>query len=241
MSGSNVAVLFRSYAKNDSLVEEVVGRALVSIRKANSLMFDRVFVVVPTDYDCGATSAYLAQAITAADSLRAEVFPAVGHHSCGALNQALAALVGTVAYVAIVSNKASGYLSAEVLARALLLLEGGLKVVGVRISELDEVHESPIENTFAIWDLEALLAVGGFDSELGVEEVAPLARLMQKFGACAALISAEQGDAKLNVRKSADGQARHDEVRSTKRERQGLEAARVGVTLDWMKSNIVVM
>lgn len=235
-----MAIVFRSYAKDPALVDEIVGRALTSIRKANSLGFDRVMVVVPTDYDRGGVPLALARSMRVkAPALTAEILAADGHHSSGALNQALAALRGTVNYVAIVSHKATGYLSASVLARAVEQLESGIKVVGVRISELDDVHESPIENTLAIWNLEELMLVGGFDSDLGVEEVAPLVRLMQKFGACAALVSACSDTAKLDIRASGDGVLRHNEVKSTKRERQALEATRVGVTLEWIKSNII--
>ncbi|MFA5831671.1 MAG: hypothetical protein WC878_07645 [Candidatus Paceibacterota bacterium] len=113
-------------------------------------------------------------------------------------------------------------------------------VVGVRIKELNDVQDSPIQNTFAVWDMKTMpfneKHQWGFDSELGVEEVAPLIRLQKLYGKCAAVINAEGS---LDIRESEDGKARHKEVRDTKRALQEQEAKRLGVTLDFVKENIV--
>lgn len=238
MTKPSCGIFFRSYAKTKEQVPEVVSRALVSVRKANALGFDRKLVIVPTDYDYGGTVACLNEAFLL-EGLRAEVFPASGHHSGEALNQALRAVQDDVGFVAIVSNKASEYLSFGIVNNADDLLHAGFDVVGVRIGELEDVHAMPIENTLAFWNVRALLDVGGFDSIIGVEEIAPLARLMKKSGRCAALISPSE-DATLRIRESVDGKTRHKEVRETKRRRQEQEAARVGVTLAWMNKNIAI-
>ncbi len=238
MTQARRGIFLRSYAKTEAQLAEVAKRALVSVRKAILCGFDRVLVVVPTDYDFGGTVASLTEAFQR-EGLRAEVCPATGHHSGEALNQALRAVSGDVEFVAIVSNKASEYLSFGVMDSAANLLLSGFDVVGVRISELDVVHAMPIENTMAFWNVQALLDVGGFDSVIGVEEVAPLARLIKKHGKCAVLISPSEETA-LRIRDSEDGKAHHVEVKDTKRARQEQEAARAGVTLEWINENIAI-
>ncbi len=232
--------IFRSYAKKPELVGEIVERALVSARQTIALMgSDSGFVlfVVPMDFDCGETAAALKQAFTSA-GLSARVLSAPGHHSCGALNKALKyCSLESVEQMFIVSNKAIDYLDAATVKKLGAALSCGMKVVGVNIPELQDVQESPIQNTLAGWDVAALIGVGGFEAENGVEEVAPLIRLLQKFPRSAGIMPASAW--KLNVRASADGKARHAEVKETKRVRQEAEATRLGVSLDWVKESLV--
>ena len=96
----------------------------------------------------------------------------------------------------------------------------------------------PIENTACFWDLEALRRVGWFDSKIGVEEVSAIARISQKHAKkCVTLIPGASGY--LNIAKSREG--RHKEVVDTKKARQESEAARVGVTLEWLNQQIVIV
>jgi len=238
-----IAAVFRSYAKTEEQVDEVVARALESAKVAAELKVDgrevfcRVIILVPTDYDYrGETAKKLVAAFQNVKS-RAEVMVASGHHSSEALNHVMRVLNdANVDHALIISNKALSYLKADIMKKASALLDFNL-VVGVRIKELDDVHEMPIENTFAIWNVEHLLAVGGFTSKSGVEEIAPLSSMVERFRFCATIITSS-GGGKLDIRKSADGAARHEEVKQTKRERQQLEAERCGVSLEFLNENI---
>ena len=242
-----MGIIFRSYAKKQELVPEVVERTIISIKQAMSIRFfdtpcfEKIFVMVPTDYDCGFTAEELEKRITEESlSLWVDVLPCRGHHSCQVLNSAMIRMQWYhIRFCLIMSHKAISYLTSETMRKVIFALYQNFHVVGVRIKELNDVQESPIQNTFAVWDIRMMpyeKRQWGFDSELGVEEVAPLIRLQKLYGKCAAVISAEGS---LNIRGSEDGKARHKEVRDTKRARQAQEAARLGVTLEFVKENIV--
>lgn len=231
MAAGNIGLLFRSYAKKPEGVDEVVTRAVESARRAEAEGVKNVIFIVPTDYDCGVTPSRLLE-----EGLN--VLEARGHHSSGVLNAGLELLkVYGVKYAGIVSNKAVGMLNASLLQVAEQFLDSGEFCVGLQIQELEDVQEIPITNTCAFWNIDKLLSVGGFDSETGVEEITALVRLMCKFGHGTTSVVATGGE-KLNVRKSADGQARHSVVKETKRVRQESEAARMGVKLSWISCGI---
>ena len=238
-----VGIIFRSYAKEVGLVPEVVKRAVLSAQKSSELrvgtdvLFEKVLILVPVDYDCGETGSRIRTALEQS-RVTAEVLEVSGHHSSKALNFGIRCLYDIgFDYVVIMSNKALEYLKFTVMKGVLSALDVGNKVVGVRINELDDVHAVPIENTFCAWDIHALLSVDGFDSKIGVEEIAPIIRLTRKFGVCTKLIS-PQTEAKLNIRESTDGKVRHKDVKDTKRERQEAEAIRLGATIEWVLQHI---
>lgn len=240
---SRVAVVFRSYAKSSEVVPEVVSRALVSARAATTLMaadgtpvFQEVLFLVPTDYDCGETVTALKKLFDS-EGVSARVCGASGHHSCGALNVAVElAHASQCSVVTIISNKAIGYLTSGIMVRALEEINANSAMVGVEIPELSVVSPVPINNTFAVWDVQKLMSVGMFETEVGVEEMAPIGRLVEK-GETLSLI-ASQGETSLTLRQSTDGQARHSEVKNTKTNRQLDELARVGVSLEQVLSSI---
>jgi hypothetical protein len=251
-----IGIIFRSYAKTPELVPEVVERAITSVKKARNIcffdkpFFNKIIIAVPTDYDCGLTMGQLHQKIRNDDDVTlqwsVQILPFKGHHSCEVLNSAMSEMERWgPRFCLIASHKAISYLTEDNMRKVIFALYNGFRVVGVRIKELNDVQESPIQNTFAVWDLkemgsfimeEGKITELIFDSELGVEEVAPLIRLQKLYGKCAAVINAEGS---LNIRESEDGKARHKEVRDTKRALQEQEAARLGVTLDFVKENIV--
>lgn len=243
-----IGIIFRSYAKKPELVPEVVERAIKSIKQAMSISFfdthcfEKIFIVVPIDYDCGLTAGELEKRISEESlSLWVDVLCYHGHHSCEVLDVAMTKMGWYyIRFCLIISHKAIQYLTTETMRKVIFALYQDFHVVGVRIKELNDVQESPIQNTFAVWDMKTMpfneKHQWGFDSELGVEEVAPLIRLQKLYGKCAAIINAEGS---LNIRESEDGKARHKEVRDTKRARQEQEATRLGVTLDFIKENIV--
>ncbi len=205
-------------------------------------MISRVLFVVPIDFDCGRTVDRIRQALRfeELDHL-CDVLPAHGHHSCGALNQGLHFLqAADIKYVAIVSNKVIEHVNQDVLETIACQLNAGNLVVGVKIQELADVEELPIENTFAVWDVEKLLSVGGFDSEIGVEEIAPIVKLVKMYGACVSVIQPKTG-VKLNIRQSEDGKARHAEVKSTKGARQLQELQRMDISLEKVRRYIHIL
>lgn len=175
-----------------------------------------------------------------AENLPVQVLGAPGHHSNGALNHAIELVAQKhCSVVAILSNKAVGYLNRDVIERANQLINfDHVAVVGVEIPELSEVSPIPINNTFAVWDVEKLWVVGLFDSDIGVEEMAPIGRLVRK-GENLAVISSG-AEVSLSLRQSADGQARHDDVKNTKSTRQLKELERVGVSVDEVLEKITV-
>lgn len=244
-------VILRSYAKNSEEVPAVVARAVRSIKhiwsvrdKNDRHIFKSVVVVVPKDYDCGLTAKAVRMALPPYDpffEFNSMVIEPKGHHSCEALNEGVSVLYEQgIDYVEIVSNKAIGAMTH---ANCYLMLEAfrrGAKVVGVATDELaDIVKAGRVQNTFAGWEVKALLEVGGFDSQTGVEEIAPSVRLIQKYGPCIGVIAPAEMPA-LDIRKSADGVARHNEVMTTKNSRQCDECDRMGVDFEFIKQGILV-
>lgn len=228
------AVLFRSYAKERDLIPEVVKRALESAKHVAD-MFDSCVFLVPIDHDCGGTIVALRSAI-ANEDLTASVIGCAGFHSCGALNEAVRALEwAEFDVVCIVSNKAVSYLTDETVSKAIDVMESGSKVVGVLIGELSSVEVFPIENTACFWNIPALLKAGGFQSDSQVEEIAPVVKILKDNGEVAVIT----GKGELNIRSSADGQARHTEVKKEKQRKQSAELKRLGVDPKWVNSRIV--
>lgn len=245
--GKKIGLLLRSYAKKAEDVPGVVARAIKSIEHASGLrnedgrpLFVDIVVVVPREYDCGYTAGAILKELPSSLLRRVSAFEVPGHHSCRALNGGIDVLASLgVDYAIIISNKAIEALTASTVKAVLEALDKGAKVVGVAIDELqDVVLEGRIQNTFSGWDVQALLAVGGFDSEKGVEEVAPTVRLIRKYGPCIAVLNPNKKLA-LDIRKTADGDARHKEVMTTKLERQLAEAKRVGADFDFIKDGIM--
>lgn len=244
-----IGLLLRSYAKNPEDVAGVVARARKSIAHANSLhypdgeaIFQAIVVLVPQDYDCGGTSRALLKEINFFEDC--DVCPLVqeasGYHSCGALNVGITILdLSSFDYAVIISNKAIQSLTTETMEAMLEAFDRGAKVVGVAVDELqDVVLEGRIQNTFSGWDVQALVGVGGFDSEKDVEEVSPTVRLIFEHGPCIAVLDPTDKTA-LDIRKSADGKDRHKEVMTTKLARQLEEADRMGVGFNFIKGGIM--
>lgn len=242
------AVILRSFAKTSAEVEDVVNRTIESIRSVNELLFKngepvfQIMVAVPLGKDCGETTSRMRCEIRKVfgDVKNVVVIGFNGDPNSEVLNNAIGALERDdgIGIVAIVSNKAIAYLTPEVVAQAIDFIDSGMHVVGVHITDLDDALEVPIDNTCAFWNTTSLFNVGRFDSNIGVEGITPMARLMKRYGDCAVLV---QGSpvAKLDVRKS--GEQAYAAVRGSKRERQELEAARVGVTLEWINSKIRII
>lgn len=140
---------------------------------------------------------------------------------CAILNRSLAIQTrNRIDYSLILSMEALEYVTEETLLQMILAMTKGAKVSGVAIKELAEsVHNGKIANTFALWSTIDLISVGGFDlmaagvydersasfikgfsddegeivyyEQKGVEEMIPLARMVDAYGECIAPIDPE--------------------------------------------------
>ncbi len=243
-----IGLLLRSYAKTDEDVPSVVERAVKSITVAYGLrfwplvpVFGAIVVLVPCDHDCKKTANAILRTLPHYYiDQNVYVVEVLGHHSCGALNDGMDILATLgMDYSVVVSNKAIESLTADTMEVMTEAFEKGAKAVGVAVDELQgAVLTGRIQNTFSGWDIKALREIGGFDSEIGVEEIAPTVRLIQKYGPCIAVLHPHDVPP-LDIRKSAEGEARHAEVMNTKIERQIAEVKRLDVDFSFIKSGIM--
>jgi len=139
---------------------------------------------------------------------------------CSLLNYGIAKqLRAGCDYSVIASAEANAYWGSDVPTQMARAAGAGARAIGVAINELTEsVLAGRIANTMAMWHLESLVTVGAFDLRAqkprndqearfmrgtgrdgtarmyhlaGVEEVIPLARLVDTFGPCIAPIVAD--------------------------------------------------
>lgn len=237
-------VLLRVYTPKAEEVAERVERALKHVRQILRVSkefpaLQRVVLLVPHDYDCGLVYRALWSRI-ATEWLKdfVAIYTPHGHHSCEVLNRGLTKLSRDVSHTVIISGKAMSYLTPSTMRAIDGTFADGAKVSGLAVDELrDIVLAGRIQNTFAAWENESLIKVGAFDSKLGVEEIAPLVRMVKKFECCIAPIDVVTG--KLEVLASETALARHHEVMTTKIERQQQELKRVDSNFDEISAGIM--
>ncbi len=233
--------------------------------------FDSLQVVIPTnpafvDCDFGGTAEVLRS--EGFVSGNASVFETKHDLFCGSLNQAaVRALSAGCDHLMVVSPEVASYLKAENIMQMIEALKTDAKVSGLAINELAEsVMEGRIANTLALWNIEALLSVGGFDlrasnarrddrlqqfvrgqgangGELfyplaGVEETIPLCRLIDQYGKCIAPIRPATGGVWEEPTES-EALARHRKKMASKWARQALMAGLVGADLDYLKTGLM--
>ena len=237
-------VLVRVYTPKAEEVESRVGRALEHARRILAVheefsALKRVVFLVPRDYDCGKTyQALLCGLKEGGLQSSVDIYAPPGYHSCEVLNEGLGELYGSVSHALIVSGKAMSYLTHSALLAIDQAFARGAKVSGLAIDELcDIVLAGRIQNTFAAWDINALLGVGGFDCRTDVEEMAPLVRLALQFGRCVAPIEVEGSS--LDVPATATAQERHRRVMATKLEKQQAECRRLGACFEFIRGAIM--
>ncbi len=243
-------LLLRSYAKKACDAEDVAERAMMSVIRGyyhhtndGADTFEQIVVLVPRDYDCGDTAGIIRKELEKEGLTdRAIVLAPQGHHSCGVLNAGIELLEGEgIERAVIISNKTITALTNQAMNAVSIAFEHGAKVVGVGVDELEEiVRAGRVQNTFAVWDIKALMEVGGFDSDGGVEEIVPSIRLVRKYGQCIAVLVPSETST-LNIRKSPDGEARHKEVMDTKLARQQTEADRLGADLSILTDGLMAL
>lgn len=238
-------ILVRVYTPKPEEVPDRVERALGHARHILEVMNEfpamkRAIFLVPSDHDCKETLLALrtrfAHEAISISKITVLSFP--GHHSCEVLNRGLTELSYDTSHALIVSGKMISYLTRAALLSIDQAFERGAKVVGVAADELrDIVLAGRIQNTFAGWDITALLDEYAFDSKGGVEEVAPLIRLARRFGRCIAPIDIDGGV--LDVHASETAIARHKKVMATKIARQTAECERLDSSFEFIQSAIM--
>ncbi len=258
----DIGVIIRQFAQRPERQVESVDRVLQTIRVAEGIsrnqpdwsLFPRVIVpedVRYRDHDCGGTAGLIHEVV------RSERFSRVislekGDSFCGALNRGVwECVTDTFQYALIMSPKAREYLTAENvdLMREALSKPGAL-VAGLVLPELaDSIREGRIANTFAMWYLPALVQVGGFDlmarqgfigedrPNAGVEEIAPLIRLVETFGPCIVPVE-PAGEAALSLRSDS---GTHGTKIDTKLPRQQAHASALGVgdVVEFLKGGVL--
>jgi hypothetical protein len=243
MMHKTYGVLVRVYTPKAEEVPARVERAVAHAQQLATLwlthpVIQRIAFVVPSEYDCGATATALEDQLLEEGMRGIDVWSLPGHHSCEVLNEGIARLQLAVTHAVIISGKAMSYLTVEAMNAVDQAFADSAKVAGVAVDELREVVLSGrIQNTFAAWDIDALRGVGGFDSSLGIEEIAPTARLAEKYGRCIAPLDAAGGA--LNIAPSETARARHLDVMTTKLARQRSEAERVGSSFEQIMAAIL--
>lgn len=240
MTVRTYGVLLRVYTPKTEEVTDRVERALRSVRQILEVnpVLQRTILLVPRDYDCGQTQQALSKRISV-EGLKdfVKVRAPHGHHSCEVLNDGLMELRG-VSHALIISGKAVSYLTPAAMLAIDQVFEKGAKVAGLAIDELrDIVLAGRIQNTFAAWDVDALLGVGGFDSKTCVEEITPLVRLARAFGPCIAPIDFD--GVKLDIHTSETARKSHREVMMNKLARQHAECMRVGSDFQFIQDAVM--
>ena len=223
-----------------------------------------------SDTDCGLTTEEIKKELVLEKNVHVHEFNH-GDIFCGALNFGVAIQSRNgIDYTAVASTEALTYLTEDnLLAMVEALCEGAL-ATGVAINELsDSIMAGRLANTLAIWHNISLLSVGGFDlraakpknekdafylkgwseqkkSEVyyqlgGVEEVIPLARMVETFGPCIVPILSQDGQYYIvpNAEKEPELYNRHVSKMGTKLERQTAFLAQIGYDPSYLKGGIL--
>lgn len=224
------------------------------------------------DADCGRTADALSDHFGHEKNLFVTDF-SYGDIFCGILNYGVAhQLRHGVNYSIIVSAEAFSYMTPETMTAMVNAARKGALAIGVAINELTpSILDGRIANTFAMWHNESLMTVGGFDLRAakpvddrsafymkgwssekqedvfyhlaGVEEVIPLARMVQIFGPCIAPIL-PQGEG-IQRYQAPDPAAepelwkRHIAKMGTKFQRQCALLAQIGVEPSFLEGGVM--
>lgn len=217
---------------------------LTQLRKA--ALQDDVVILVPTDKDCGETAQSLTAAVQKNGFQRQVVILAVsGSPNTTVLNDGVAHLhQNDCTHVCIVSGKAQRFITTPVLVEIIDAVTGGAKVVGVAVDvELtNRIAAGFVLNTFAVWEINALLQAGGFtvehdSSKGGVEEVAPLVGIVRNHPASIAVLIPKLDD--LHPGLVIVDHDRLAAVRADKLERQNDILTRLQVDEEYLRPGLM--
>ncbi len=223
------------------------------------------------DADCGLTYKAMVDAFSDRNGVVIEEVP-FGDIFCGLGNYGFAKqLRGGMNYTMTMSPEVHSYLHLENLIPMIEALMSGAKAVGLALNELSQsVLEGRLSGTFMMWDLISLLTVGGLDLRAarpkderlahymrgwheekgevyyplaGVEEMIPLAYLVDYFGPClAALLPRGANDQCYQVPDrltQPELWERHVRKMGTKFERQSTHLASIGYDISWLKGGLM--
>lgn len=224
-----------------------------------------------SESDCGKTASALREAFIKQPIVHISEVKR-GDLYCGILNYGIAKQMrDRIDYSLILSPDARSYMTKKTMISVLKAVSEGARAVGVAINELTEsILHGRLANTFCLWDNIALMSVGGFDLRAakptderfakymrgwskeegevfyplaGVEEIIPLARLVETFGPCLAAVLPEgKGIQKYEVPdplKQPELYERHRRKMGTKIERQTAHLETLGVDITFLKGGIM--
>ncbi len=273
-----VGLILRTYAGKEEDIPkraDMVASAIEATRKAkvNGIpVIRRIDILIPTDKrykdaDCGKTATYLSERFNAGNGVFVTEVP-FGDRFCQVLNRGLAIQQQNGCnFSMIASPEAFSYMNPEVMTEMVEAVPKGALAIGVAINELTQsVMEGRLANTFAMWHIESLIQVGGFDLRAavpvdekftvwiddgtgklivaqGVEEVIPLARMSEAFGPCIAPIMPRgEGIQKYEVpdeKTHLEAYAKHMQKMGTKSPRQKHFLSLVGYDFDLLSHGVM--
>jgi hypothetical protein len=221
--------------------------------------------------DCGKTYGAMNESFLSYDNVFVTEIKQ-GDVFCSILNNGIMIQsMNNITHSMIASSEVNSYINQEIMIDMIEALSDGAKVTGVAINELtDSVRAGRIANTMAIWDNIALMTVGGFDLRAakpvhdkdaffmkgfnsekgtvyyhlaGVEEVIPIARLIDIHGKCVAPILPKGDGAQIYVEpnpvKDQDLYERHISKMGTKFERQCVFLAHIYKDMSYIKGGVM--
>jgi hypothetical protein len=175
-------------------------------------------------------------------------------------------------YSVIASAEANAYWESDVPASMVRLAGHGARAIGVAINELTaSVKAGRIANTMAMWRNIDLISVGGFDMRAakpkndreahymkgagpdgveryyhlgGVEEVIPLARMVDVFGPCIGVIESEDSSLRYvapNPVLDPEGYLRYMSKFGTKSERQMAHLVAIGRDFSHLAAGVMTI
>ncbi len=223
------------------------------------------------DSDCGMTYKAMVDAFSDRNGVVIEEVP-FGDIFCGLGNYGFAKqLQGGMSHTMTMSPEVHSYLHLDNLNPMIEALIAGARAVGLALNELAQsVLEGRLSGTFMMWDLISLMTVGGLDLRAarprndrdahymrgwheekgevyyplaGVEEMIPLAYLVDYFGPClAALLPRGTNDQRYQVPDKLTQPElweRHVRKMGTKFERQSAHLMSVGYDTSWLKGGLM--
>lgn len=254
------ALAVRQYAGAEDQVPDRVKRTEEIIRAVAPLgIYDRIYIVVPSDHDCGQTERAINKMIIdtkiwdLCKNTVVEVFSVRGHHSRGALNQTvLKAENDEVSHITFLSGKAAGSLDEKIFQKIKnQFYYHNVKAVGVAVDSSDGsiavgdklfthkewVQKGFAQNTFLTWDVEALIAARMFDERrsAGCEEIVPLWKISERFGRCLVVIESDNPASVVVI-----NHERHREVLTKKWETTRLELLACETSVDKFVDRVLI-
>ncbi len=220
--------------------------------------------------DCGETAETLKKVISFENVFVHNVEQ--GDLFCSLLNQGIFIQTRNgIDYSMIISPEAESYFNNKTVGDMIEAVQKGALATGVAIDELaDSVMEGRLANTFAMWNNKALRTVRGFDllaakskddnsapclkswnedngftsyPLAGVEEVIPLAKMVELYGPCIApILPTGEGVERYKTpdsRMEPELWKRHESKIATKTERQVALLAQTGFTLSFLKGGVM--